>query len=87
MGFYVYDANGYVGDAGTNTGWVSLCDYLVKSDNPVARNLAEFGWSEVGDIDDINPPSYSETVAATLANLKVMVKKCSDVVIISDGVE
>jgi hypothetical protein len=86
VAWYAYDANGYIGDVGTNTGWKALCDYLKESDNADAAYLANNGWSDGIDFTTIAAPE-DEDVAKTLLNLKEVAVKCKEVLIISQGFE
>jgi hypothetical protein len=84
--WYAYDAEGYVGDVGTNTGWKALCDHLKESGNADAAYLANNGWSDGIDFTDIADPEEEE-VAKTFASLKEVAVKCKEVLIISQGFE
>ena len=87
MGFCLYDVNGYVGDVGTAQGWDDLCAYLATSGSKMGRELARRGFTVAGnDLFDLEPPQQ-EDVRSTFENLRELAKKCSELLIVSDGEE
>lgn len=84
MSFYIYNEDGYIGDAGSNTGWKALCDFLKMTDNAAAKSLVRDGWSDGIDFSNIPDPADKD-VLATFNNLKKLAMKCKEVLIISDG--
>lgn len=85
MGWYAYDADGYVGDVGTNTGWADLCDFFRTSGNEEAKFLADNGWVNELDFRSLGTPG-DEVVRQTLENLKQVAVKCREVLIVTNGV-
>lgn len=86
MSFYAYDANGYVGDLGTNTGWKALCDYLMDNGNSEAKSLCKDGWSDGIDFRDIPDPE-DPILLQSYSNLKELSQKCEELLIVSQGFE
>lgn len=84
MGWYAYDANGYIGDVGTNTGWKALCDFLKENGNAEAKSLARDGWSDGVDFRGIPDPEDG-SVKMSFDNLKELSSRCEEILIISDG--
>ena len=89
MSFFIADVNGYVGDLATNTGLNDLADHLLTLDNPPLKRLIVQGWIPVdllaGAFDAITLHGSNQEVNDTLANLRALVEKCDEVVIISNG--
>lgn len=86
MSYYAYDSNGYVGDVGSNTGWKSLCDYLMDNGNPASKSLCRDGWSDGIDFRDIPEPE-DKVLLGLYSNLKEIASRCEEVLIVSQGFE
>lgn len=93
MAFYVYDANGYVGDLATVSGLAAFESYVdeTANDDLVLQSLFEEGWSPADD--DLKealealPRSGDADVNEVLDSFISLVKKCDEVLIISMGEE
>jgi len=91
MGYYLYDANGYVGDLASNHGLWLMSKYVRKvSDEPQAKQFFEEGCAPVtkkliAGLKAINCPD--KDIADTIDNLVNLLAKCDTVAIISDGTD
>lgn len=90
MSYYLYDSNGYLGDLATITGLRELNQYLLKQNNKalsafVNNGEIPLGKSFVEAIAEL-PLSGNRDIDNTITNLKSMVAKAQDIVIITDGV-
>ncbi len=89
MGFYLYDANGYVGDIASNNGLVMMSDYVLSStDSKPVKELFEDGCTPVtkeliADLKAILCPDKS--IMDSILNLADLLGKCDTIAIISDG--
>jgi ribonuclease D len=92
MGFYIYDSNGYVGDLASNKGLDDLSVFIRKySDGDELNSLFENGHvlkteHLLEEIKRIGIPKDPD-IRDTLKNLKTLIKKSSDVVIITQEAE
>jgi len=87
MSDYIYDADGYVGDLASNNGLNELEKFL--SDDEFLKTFFDEGSTE--DIEALqkvleDKESSDKDINDTIQNLKELVAKCKDIVIISDGV-
>ena len=88
MSFCIYDVNGYVGDLATNTGVYDLAVYLEKHpDMDDLGRLFKEGFalkteSLMEEIKLVGVPKDSD-VRTTLNNLKTLIEKSTDVIIIT----
>jgi hypothetical protein len=90
MGYYLYDANGYVGDLASNNGLTQMSKYVfsVTSSKPIHK-LFEEGYSPVTDelITDFKAIYCNDKdIAITIENLIDLLSKCDTVAIISNGI-
>ena len=89
MGFYLYDANGYVGDVASNNGLMMMSGYVLSStDSKPVRELFEDGCTPVtkeliADLKAIHCPDKS--IMDSIFNLADLLGKCDTTAIISDG--
>lgn len=89
MGWYLYDANGYVGDLASNNGFASLQRSLENSTETIADFFNE-GWTN--KLDDLKNDLSQEELKnnddqQTLNNLIELIEHCEEIAIISDGLE
>lgn len=85
MGYYLYDVNGYVGNLATNTGLEELATFIEGTDKSSVKELFRTGSVDTSDMlyKEVNElPTGSKVVD----NFKLLVGKCKDVIIITDGV-
>lgn len=89
MSWYIYDSDGYVGDLATNKGLVDLSNHIQKAGDEKLKALFNDGHSRTGTVLDDSieniPDSPIESINKTLHNFKELIKKCSDIVVITDG--
>lgn len=89
MSWYVYDSQGYVGDLATNRGLVEMSQHIQRHGEDKLKALIESGHTRVGPVLsqalDALPPAAARDVNDTIDNLKKLVAKCADIVIITDG--
>ena len=91
MGYYLYDGEGYVGDLASNQGMDDFAAYIDQYAGEYLKQLVEDGYvpiseeliAEVAAIPEPDDPA----LRATWENFVVMLDRCSDVAIISDGAE
>ncbi len=91
MGYYLYDAIGYVGDLASISGLGQLHKYVAEaSDAAAVRDFLDEGYSPITDelIDGfrILRPEDPE-IATTIDNLVQMLARCDTIAIISDGTD
>jgi hypothetical protein len=87
MSYYIYDVNGYVGDLASNKGLNDLWTFLEGKGKKIDI-LIKDGTVDVSDelIKELAKLSVTKpSVASTLDNLRTLVKKCQDIVIVTDG--
>lgn len=90
MGYYLYDARGYVGDLASIHGLQQVSAYIRKAAKvPLVKRFFQEGYAPVTEdliagIRSLHPKDTS--VAQTIDNLLEMLAKCDSVAIISDGV-
>jgi hypothetical protein len=85
MGYYLYDVNGYVGNLATNTGLEELATFIEGTDKSSVKELFRTGSVDASDMlyKEVNElPTGSKVID----NFKLLVGKCKDVIIITDGV-
>ena len=88
MSYYIYDSNGYVGDLASNKGLNDLVDFIEKYPDVEELNSLFTNGSVLKterlleEIKRIGVPKNSD-VRETLNNLKFMIGKSSDVIIIT----
>jgi ribonuclease J len=91
MGYYLYDARGYVGDLASINGLRLMSDYAIKtSSEPQVKKFFEEGQVPVTKelitgFKAIRCPD--KDIALTIDNLIEMLAKCDTIAIISDGTE
>ncbi len=91
MGYYLYDARGYVGDLASTQGLTLMSAYARKaSKEPQVKKFFEEGQSPVtkeliAGLRDLHPQDID--VVQTIDNLLNMLANCDSVAIISDGTE
>lgn len=90
MSYYLFDVNGYVGDLASIRGLRELREVLSEKGKEIDVFLDE-GCSEKllvlrEELLSIDKPDNKD-VASTLKNLLFLIKKCTDIAIISDGLE
>lgn len=88
MSYYLYDSKGYVGDVASNKGMDDLAKYLTKHpDADDLEKLVKEGTVLKTDhlIEEINllGSPKDPDIKDTLDNLKVLINKASDVIIIT----
>lgn len=88
MTYYVYDVNGYVGDAASVGGFGDFARWARKQGG-LLRELADKGY--VNDVKGLakelaSTKSMNESAEWVRANLARLAKKTNGVFIISDGV-
>lgn len=89
MGFYLYDANGYVGDVASNNGLMRMSKYVLSStDSKPVKELFEDGCSPVtneliANLKAIRCPDKS--IMDSILHLVGLLGKCDTIAIISDG--
>jgi SPP1 gp7 family putative phage head morphogenesis protein len=88
MSWYLFDADGYLGDFASINGLQQLSEY---AENVAGlRSFLDNGWAMQADLKNAleNAPKPSNVaVDATLVNLKKLVENADEIVIISDGFE
>lgn len=90
MGYYLYDARGYVGDLTSTYGLAKLSEYVSKTSKiPLVKKLFEEGHALVTEdliigLRNLHPEDID--VARTIDNLLQLLVKCDSIAIISDGV-
>lgn len=88
MSWYLFDADGYLGDFASINGLQQLNEY---AENVAGlRSFLDNGWAMQADLKNAleNAPKPSNVaVDATLVNLKNLVENADEIVIISDGFE
>lgn len=90
MGYYLYDARGFVGDLASIHGLTLVSAYARRvSKEPLVKKFFEEGHSPVtkeliAGLRDLRP--HDIDVAQTISNLLDLLAKCDSVAIISDGV-
>jgi hypothetical protein len=90
MGYYLYDARGYVGDLASNYGLKLMSDYARKVTNePQVKKFFKQGYAPItkeliAGFKAIHSPD--KDLADTIDNLVRLLAKCDTVAIISDGV-
>ena len=91
MGYYLYDARGYVGDLATIHGLSQLSEYVDQaSGSPLLKAFFEEGHAVVteefiSDFRSLHPKDPD--VAKTIDNLVQMIVRCDSIAIISDGTD
>lgn len=91
MGYYLYDARGYVGDLASNYGLKLMSDYARKvSNEPQVKKFFKEGQAPItkeliAGFKAIHSPD--KNIADTIENLVNLLTKCDSVAIISDGTE
>ncbi len=89
MGFYLYDANGYVGDVASNNGLMMMSDYVLSStDSKSVKELFKEGCTSVTKelIEDLKSMSCPDkSIMNSILNLADLLGKCDTIAIISDG--
>jgi len=89
MGFYLYDANGYIGDIASNNGLMMMSDYILSStDSKPVKELFKNGCTPVtkkliADLKVIRCPDKG--IMDSILNLASLLVKCDTIAIISDG--
>ena len=86
MSYCIYDVNGYVGDLASNQGLDDLWTFLEGKSKQIDL-LIKDGTVNVSKelIKELAKVSATEAgIATTLDNLRTLVKKCQDVVIVSE---
>jgi len=90
MGYYLYDAHGYVGDLASTHGLSLMSDYARKaSKEPLVKKFFQEGYSPISKdlIEGIRSLQPQDTsVAKTVNHLLELLANCDSVAIISDGV-
>jgi hypothetical protein len=87
MSYCIYDVNGYVGDLASNKGLDDLWTFLEGKGKQIDL-LIKDGTVNVSKelLKELAKLSATEaSIAITLDNLRTLVKKCQDVVIVTDG--
>ena len=90
MGYYLYDARGYVGDLVSIHGLQQVLEYVEKSSQvPLVKKFFEEGHASVTEdlivgLRNLDPKDID--VAHTINNLLRLLVKCNSIAIISDGV-
>jgi hypothetical protein len=87
MSYCIYDVNGYVGDLASNKGLNDLWTFLEGKGKQIDL-LIKDGTVNVSKelIKELAKLSATEaSIAITLDNLRTLVKKCKDVIIVTDG--
>jgi ribonuclease J len=91
MGYYLYDARGYVGDLASNYGLKLMSDYARKvSNEPQVKKFFKEGQAPItkeliAGFKAIHSPD--KNIADTIENLVNLLTRCDSVAIISDGTE
>ena len=89
MGYYLYDANGYIGDLASIHGLWLMSEYVTQvTDEPQVKQFLEEGCALVTKelivgFKAIHSPD--KDIADTIDNLVDLLAKCDTVAIISDG--
>ena len=90
MTYYLYDANGYVGDLASIHGLDLMSDYVIQvTDEPQVKEFFDKGYAFVtkeliAGFKAIH--SQDKDIADTIDNLVNLLEKCDTLAIISDGV-
>lgn len=90
MGYYLYDARGYVGDLASIYGLEQLSEYVSRASQvPLVKKFFEEGYAPVTEdliagFRNLHPEDID--VAQTIDNLLQLLVKCDSIAIISDGV-
>lgn len=88
MGYYLYDANGYVGDVASGGGLADLRNHVAGRKDAVGQFFSE-GHADpkklLAGLEAVEKPE-DHGVAKTLKNLIRLVKKCDEIAILTDGV-
>jgi len=90
MGYYLYDARGYVGDLASTYGLEQVATYVESACQvPAVRKLFDEGESPVTEdlvagLRCLHPDDVE--VARTIDNLLQLLTRCDSIAIISDGV-
>lgn len=90
MSYYIYDANGYVADGPSITGWKKLRDRVLTPQGGTATHeFVHDGTTEqvklLGEeLSKMDAPN--DNIETSLKALQKAVAKCEDVVILSSGV-
>ncbi len=91
MGYYLYDARGYVGDLASNYGLKLMSDYARKvSNEPQVKKFFKEGQASItkeliAGFKAIHSPD--KNIADTIENLVNLLTRCDSVAIISNGTE
>lgn len=90
MTYYIYDANGYVGDLASTNGLRELRNYLESIEAPKIQSLLSAGYKARNDelLTEINSLATPDnpTVRETVSNLIALTNRCDEIIIITDGV-
>lgn len=90
MGYYLYDARGYVGDLASVHGLWQVSEYVRQASNvPLVKKFFEEGHALITEdlitgLRNLHPEDID--IAQTIDNLLQLLVKCDSVAIISDGV-
>jgi ribonuclease J len=90
MAYYLYDANGYIGDLASIHGLDFMSDYVIQiTDEPQVKEFFHKGYAFVtkeliAGFKAIHSPD--KDIADTIDNLVNLLEKCDTVAIISNGV-
>jgi len=91
MGYYLYDALGYVGDLASNNGLTQMSNFVLSATNSKqVKKFFEKGYSQISTelIADFKAIYCTDQVIAdTIENLVALLTKCDTVAIISDGTD
>jgi hypothetical protein len=88
MSYQLYDEDGYIGDFATNKGAYDYLTYLKGLDNPDIERIVNHGVDVVPEaivetLENIQVPDGP--MEETHKNFIFMLKKCSGIAVISDG--
>ena len=90
MSYMIYDVNGYVGDLASNKGYSDLVQFITVLDNEVLGELINNGCADITEllVEQVKniPATKFFDINDTVENLKTLIDKCEDVIIITDGV-
>jgi|AP45_3_1055517.scaffolds.fasta_scaffold180115_2 hypothetical protein len=86
MSYYFFDVDGYVSDGPSSHGLLILHEEL---DGPAAKELLVDGWTErLDDLDKELVRALKDTdETAEIALLQKTVRRASEILILSDGLE
>jgi len=90
VGYYLYDARGYVGDLTSNHGLQLMSDYIRKTSQVLlVKKFFEDGYAPIVEdlitgLRNLHPEDIG--TAQTINNLLGLLAKCDSIAIISDGV-